>query len=113
MNFEDIIRYAKDAGWDTVEDMPLAFGLRLQKFARMIEQNAVNQKEVRWYEMGYADGRKVERERCAKIALTGTGEPVQTKTLKILKNERNRIYAEILEVQIGEGKLVDTNVRTQ
>jgi len=106
MNFEDIIQYAKDAGWDTVEDMPLAFGLRLQKFARIVEENAG--KQSYWYETGYADGKQAERERCAKIVLTGTGEPVQVATLEILKNERNRICAEILEVEKGEGKLAGT-----
>lgn len=42
---------------------------------------------------------KKERERCAKIALTGTGEPVQVATLKILKKERERIAAGIFEVE--------------
>ena len=40
-----------------------------------------------------------ERERCAKLALTGTGEPVQVRTLEILRKERERIAANILEVQ--------------
>ena len=42
---------------------------------------------------------KKERERCAKIALTGTGEPVQVDTLKILKKERERIAAGIFEIE--------------
>lgn len=32
-----------------------------------------------------------EREACAKVALTGTGEAVHTETLKIIKAERERI----------------------
>jgi len=32
-----------------------------------------------------------EREECAKVALRGTGEPVQTRTLEILLSERRRI----------------------
>ena len=39
-----------------------------------------------------------ERERCAKIALSGTGEPVQVATLKILRKERERIAANIMEI---------------
>ena len=39
-----------------------------------------------------------ERERCAKIALSGTGEPVQVATLKILQKERERIAANIMEI---------------
>ena len=33
----------------------------------------------------------IEREECAKVALQGTDEPVQTDTLEILKKERQRI----------------------
>ena len=39
-----------------------------------------------------------ERERCAKIALSGTGEPVQVATLEILRKERERIAANIMEI---------------
>ena len=39
-----------------------------------------------------------ERERCAKIALSGTEEPVQVATLKILRKERERIAANIMEI---------------
>lgn len=41
---------------------------------------------------------KQERERCAKIALSGTGEPVQVATLEILRKERERIAANIMEI---------------
>ena len=40
-----------------------------------------------------------ERERCAKIALSGTEEPVQVATLKILRKERERIAANIMEIE--------------
>ena len=36
-----------------------------------------------------------EREACAQLALQGTGEAVQTKTLEILQSERQRIAAVI------------------
>lgn len=32
-----------------------------------------------------------EREECAKVAMTGTGEAVQIKTLEIIRAERERI----------------------
>ena len=40
-----------------------------------------------------------ERERCAEIALSGTEEPVQVATLKILRKERERIAANIMEIE--------------
>jgi hypothetical protein len=36
-----------------------------------------------------------EREACAELAVKGTDEPVQTKTLEILRKERERIAAAI------------------
>lgn len=36
--------------------------------------------------------------KCANIALQGTGEPIQTNTLNILKNERQRIHNNILKI---------------
>ena len=36
-----------------------------------------------------------EREACAELVLQGTDEPVQTKTLEILRKERERIAAAI------------------
>ena len=38
---------------------------------------------------------KLEREACAELVLQGTDEPVQTKTLEILRKERERIASAI------------------
>lgn len=38
----------------------------------------------------------IERQACAEVALEGTGEPVQTQTLQILKAERQRIHDAII-----------------
>ena len=38
----------------------------------------------------------IERQACAEVALQGTGEPVQSETLEILKQERQRIHDAIL-----------------
>ena len=38
----------------------------------------------------------IERQACAEVALEGTGEPIQTETLEILKAERQRIHDAIL-----------------
>jgi hypothetical protein len=38
---------------------------------------------------------RAEREACAELAMQGTNEPVQTKTLEILRKERERIAAAI------------------
>jgi flagellar biosynthesis chaperone FliJ len=41
------------------------------------------------------DAVAAEREACAELAVKGTDEPVQTKTLEILRKERERIAATI------------------
>lgn len=38
----------------------------------------------------------IERQACAEVALQGTGEAVQTETLEVLKQERQRIHDAIL-----------------
>ena len=55
--------------------------MRVHKEATLLVQQAAEQ----------------EREECAKLALQGTGEPVQLSTLKILKAERERICKSILD----------------
>jgi hypothetical protein len=47
-----------------------------------------------WRE-AYKAGQKYERRACAKLAMKGTGEAVQTNTLEILQAERQRIAAAI------------------
>ena len=48
------------------------------------------------YQSGYHDGEKAARARCIELVLSGTGEPVQTRTLEILQEERKRI-AKLIE----------------
>ena len=48
------------------------------------------------YQSGFYDGKKSARARCIKLVLSGTGEPVQTRTLEILQEERKRI-AKLIE----------------
>jgi len=43
------------------------------------------------WDAGFSDGYDAAVEQSAAIALTGTGEAVQTKTLEIIKAERERI----------------------
>lgn len=45
----------------------------------------------------YKKGAEAEREACVHIVLAGTGEPVQTSTLEILRKERERLANEIRE----------------
>ena len=47
------------------------------------------------YKQGWEDGVIAEREACAELAMQGTNEPVQTKTLEILRKERERIAESI------------------
>jgi len=42
-------------------------------------------------DIAYEAGRKDENEACAKVCEAGTGEPIQMKTLEILRQERGRI----------------------
>ena len=48
------------------------------------------------YQSGFYDGKKSARARCIELVLSGTGEPVQTRTLEILQEERKRI-AKLIE----------------
>ena len=50
--------------------------------------------EMGW-NYGYDAGAAAEREACAKVCEAGTGEPIQMKTLDILRKERERIGAAI------------------
>ena len=83
MNQEDIIRMAREAGFCEPNPhdgyMGLAYdyrdgadtGASLERFAALVAA--------------------AEREACAELVVRGTDEPVQTKTLEILRKERERI----------------------
>jgi hypothetical protein len=73
MNIEDIIRMAREAGLAYGSDeKPLN---SVTRFAALVAA--------------------AEREACAELVVKGTDEPVQTKTLEILRKERERIAAAI------------------
>jgi hypothetical protein len=77
MDREDIIRMAREVGiefdprWGTC----YTGNVQLERFAALVAAH--------------------EREACAELVLQGTDEPVQTKTLEILRKERERIAAAI------------------
>ena len=81
MNREEIIRMAREAGfsgymfgyWDDYEVVVSAD--TIERFAALVAA--------------------AEREACAKVCEAGTGEPIQMKTLEILRKERERIAAAI------------------
>ena len=73
MNQEDIIKLAREAGLVYGSDeKPLN---SVTRFAALVAA--------------------AEREACAELTMQGTNEPVQTKTLEILRKERERIAAAI------------------
>ena len=73
MDKEEIIRMAREAGLAYGSDeKPLG---SVTRFATLVAA--------------------AEREACAELAVKGTDEPVQTKTLEILRKERERIAATI------------------
>ncbi len=73
MNRENIIRMAREAGLAYGSDeKPLN---SVTRFAALVAA--------------------AEREACAELVVRGTDEPVQTKTLEILRKERERIAAAI------------------
>ena len=77
MNREDIIKLAQKAGFDP-HDMSDDFSCNLidiERFAALVAA--------------------AECEACAELVVRGTDEPVQTKTLEILRKERERIAAAI------------------
>ncbi len=74
MTREDIIRMAREAGFRDTTTPVVALGVsweQVQRFAALVAA--------------------AEREACAELVLQGTDEPVQTKTLEILRKERERI----------------------
>ena len=79
MNREQIIRMAREAGFSERDAMGrtafLGNSYDIERFAALVAA--------------------VEREACAELAMKGTNEPVQTKTLEILRKERERIAAAI------------------
>ena len=78
MDKEDIIRMAREAGFRDTTHPIVALGVsweQVERFATLIAA--------------------AEREACAELVVRGTDEPVQTKTLEILRKERERIAAAI------------------
>ena len=73
MNKEDIIRMAREAQLVYGSDEKPLWSVT--RFAALVAAH--------------------EREACAELVLQGTDEPVQTKTLEILRKERERIAAAI------------------
>lgn len=69
---------------------------RAEKYSSMIAGWCFNSSGLeKFWREAYEAGQKYEREACAQLALQGTGEAVQTRTLKVLQSERQRIAAAI------------------
>ena len=83
MTQDEIVKMAREAGLVRTGDKwvePARWGVtELVHFAALIN----------------AAARAEENEACAELAVKGTDEPVQTKTLEILRKERERIAAAI------------------
>jgi hypothetical protein len=78
MDREDVIRMAREAGFRDTTTPVVALGVsweQVQRFAALVAA--------------------AEREACAELVVRGTDEPVQTKTLEILRKERERIATAI------------------
>ena len=110
MNREDIIKLAREAGFNVEQGFLLrvtGVDEDLERFAALVAA-AEREKVAAWMtRQGYATGhgdtiedllkelewqiRERERNACAELAMQGTNEPVQTKTLEILRKERERI----------------------
>ena len=67
-----------------------------RKIRSMNKRTAPPVQEPDAYQSGFYDGKKAARARCIELVLSGTGEPVQTRTLEILQEERKRI-AKLIE----------------
>ena len=67
MNSEDIIRMAREAGWD---DHHAQFDTRFQTFAALVAKHTLANIDpssfMSWQE-GYEAGKQTEREACAKV----------------------------------------------
>ena len=75
MNRDDIIRMAREAGISKPWDQEPVKWETLERFAAIVMDQ--------------------EREACAEVVEAGTGEPIQFETLKILRQERDRIATAI------------------
>jgi hypothetical protein len=78
MDRKDVIRMAREAGFRDTTTPVVALGVsweQVQRFAALVAA--------------------AEREACAELVVRGTDEPVQTKTLEILRKERERIATAI------------------
>ena len=75
MDRDDIIKMAKEAGIEfypsPTNDVRFCLFKNLERFAALVAAH--------------------EREACAELVMQGTNEPVQTKTLEVLRKERERI----------------------
>ena len=89
MDKATVIALAREAAFHTpVQEAELL------RFAALVIANNPPQSWMSYqegYEAGQQAGRLAEREECANIALNGTGEAVQLKTLEIIRAERERI----------------------
>ena len=78
MDREDIIRMALEAGFASPDGSFITWGAsdeQLERFAALVAA--------------------AECEACAELVVRGTDKPVQTKTLEILRKERERIATAI------------------
>ena len=81
-----------------IDGTPLANDIAcwMADFARQYTPPPQPAQEPDAYQSGYHDGKKTTRARCIELVLSGTGEPVQTRTLEILQRDRKRI-AKLIE----------------
>jgi hypothetical protein len=100
MTRDDILRIAKEAGVWVAGQKP--YQTQLERFADLILDHlayeGIHTCHAECQRPACVAIRKrveAEREACAQLALQGTGEAVQTRTLEILQAERQRIAASI------------------
>lgn len=93
MTRDDILRIAKEADVWVAGQKP--YQTQLERFADRILEHLHHETIHVCHDACVREAMQWEREACAQLALQGTGEAVQTRTLKVLQSERQRIAAAI------------------
>ena len=99
MTRDDIIKMAREAGFMDADKNGVwitdgYWDDELRRFAELLAAPII-EAAMKSAEKAVEVACKLEREACAELVLQGTDEPVQTKTLEILRKERERIASAI------------------
>ena len=82
MNKDDIIRMAREAGWDMDDNLTdiFGFGVRLERFANLVAAAKAEVALAEAYRCGYEVGAAAEREAIPKLAMLAKAIRMRSQT---------------------------------